>query len=113
VHGHVSNVRDYLADADILLFPSYGEGMSNALIESLHYALVCICFSNTVFPEFVEMGFHLILANDRDQHDLSEKLLFAVEKLSSEKIKAEKNVMLALHYFDPERERDEWKKLLV
>jgi glycosyltransferase involved in cell wall biosynthesis len=113
MHGHVSNVSDYMADADILLFPSYGEGMSNALIESLHYGLVCICFSNTVFPEFVEMGFYLILANDRDQQDLSKKLILAVENLSDEKNKSEKNRKLALEYFNTERERDEWKKLLV
>lgn len=111
--GHVSNVPDYMADADILLFPSYGEGMSNALIESLHYGLVCICFSNTVFPEFVEMGFHLILANDRDQRDLSKKLIYAVENFDSEKNKSEQNRKLALQYFNSERERDEWKKLLV
>jgi glycosyltransferase involved in cell wall biosynthesis len=113
VLGHVSNVSEYMANADILLFPSYGEGMSNTLIESLHFGLICVCFYNTVFPEFVEMGFHLILANDRDQQDLSTKLLFAVENLRTEKIKSEKNRALALQYFNTEKEHDEWKNLLI
>jgi len=112
IHGHVPNVNEYMASSDILLFPSYGEGMSNSLIESLHYGLVCICFSNTVFPEFVEMGFHLLLATDRDQEDISNKLLFAVENLSNEKTKSAKNKELALKYFNREREKEEWMLLL-
>ena len=112
LHGHVPNVNDYMAAADILLFPSYGEGMSNALIESLHYGLVCICFSNTVFPEFVEMGFYLVLANDRDQDDLSTRLLQVVENLCDEKSRSENNKVLAMRYFNSDRERNDWKRLL-
>ena len=112
LHGHVDNVGDYLITADVFLFPSYGEGMSNAMIEALHYGPVCLSYSNTVFPEFREMGFYLVLANDRDQSDLAEKLLNIAWNLKDEKAKSEKNVYLALKYFNRDRERDDWLRIL-
>ena len=34
--GYTSNVKEYLQKSDIFIFPSLGEGMSNAIIESLN-----------------------------------------------------------------------------
>ena len=110
--GHVSDVSAHMANADLLLFPSYGEGMSNALIESLHFGLVSICFDNTVFSEFVEMGFRIILVKDRDQLDLNRNLVLVVEHLENEKNKVKNNKALALRYFNANRERDDWKTIL-
>jgi glycosyltransferase involved in cell wall biosynthesis len=112
LHGHVDNVGDYMITADVFLFPSYGEGMSNAMIEALHYGPVCLSYSNTVFPEFRDMGFYLVLANDQDQSDLAEKLLDIVRNLDEEKTKSERNVELALKYFNRDRERDDWLEIL-
>ncbi len=61
LRGHVTNVTEYLQATDIFLFPSSGEGMANAFIEAMHYAAVCIVYDNTVFPEFIDMGFYLHL----------------------------------------------------
>ena len=112
LHGHVDNVGAYMEKADIFLFPSYGEGMSNAMIEALHYGHVCLCYSNTVFPEFRDMGFHIVLAKDRDQADLSKKLVGIVRNFDEEKAKSKRNITLALKYFDRERERTDWLQIL-
>ena len=113
LHGHVDNVGDYMETADIFLFPSYGEGMSNAMIEALHYGHVCLCYSNTVFPEFREMGFYITLARDRDQADLAEKLVAIVQNFNEEERRAARNAELARKLFDRNRERQDWLAILV
>ena len=113
LHGHVDNVGDYMGTADLFLFPSYGEGMSNAMIEALHYGHVCICYSNTVFPEFGDMGFYLVLVNDRDRSDLAEKLMAIAHNFDEEKRKSEGNAELAQKYFNRDREREDWLEILV
>ena len=113
LRGHVKYVIDVLASSDIFLFPSYGEGMANAFIEALHFGLPCIAYNNTVFPEFVGMGFHVTLAADRDKQDLGVKLLSVVEGIDMEWKASSNNVDLARKYFNVERELTEWQKILV
>ena len=112
LHGHVDNVEDYMQTADIFLFPSYGEGMPNAMIEALHYGHICLCYSNTVFPEFKKMGFYVVLAKDRDREDLAVKLVGIASNINEERKRSESNVDLALQYFDQEREREDWLTIL-
>jgi len=110
--GHVSEVASHLERSNVLLFPSKGEGMPNALIEAMHYGLVCIVYDNTVFPEFAKMGFYLHLVADGDVPALREKLLFVAENIEYEMQRARKNIDLALEVFSPERERADWLSLL-
>jgi glycosyltransferase involved in cell wall biosynthesis len=113
LHGFVDSPASYLEQADMLLFPSYGEGMPNAFIEALHYGLPCLAYDNTVFPEYLDMGFHVTLAADRDTADLSAKLLFMTNNIEQEKRDAEINSRLAREYFNVERELDSWRTILV
>ncbi len=113
VTGYVDSVNRYLEQADILLFPSSGEGMPNAFIEALHYNIVCIAYDNTVFPEFLEMGFYVKLVKDADIHALSEELLTVSSGIENEKIKAKNNMVLAKACFSVERELAEWRQVLV
>ncbi len=110
--GYVDSVNDYLEKADILLFPSRGEGMPNAFIEALHYNIVCIAYDNTVFPEFLTMGFHVRLVEDGNVDALSACLLDVVEHLSAEKQAASKNAALARQAFSVDRELAEWRQIL-
>lgn len=111
--GYVESVNYYLEQADILLFPSSGEGMPNAFIEALHYDIVCISYDNTVFPEFLEMGFHIHLVENSDIDKLSKKLLQVVTDFAEEKLKSRNNIALAKNYFSVERELDEWQEVLI
>ena len=113
LEGYVESVNTYLEGADILLFPSSGEGMPNAFIEALHYNIVCIAYDNTVFPEFLDMGFHVHLVKDSDVDKLSLELVQVVSDLDKEKRLSEDNMNLAKSYFSVDRELSEWRELLI
>ncbi|OCL87901.1 4-alpha-N-acetylgalactosaminyltransferase [Aliarcobacter thereius] len=73
--GFTNEVDKYLIKADIFLFPSYGEGLSNSFLEALSASIKCITYNNTSFPELKEMGLDFILVENRDIYELKEKLL--------------------------------------
>lgn len=113
VRGFVEDTQSYLERADIFLFPSFGEGMPNAFIEALHYGLPCLAYANTVFPEFIAMGFNVTLAADRDPEDLADKLLAMVNQIDKEKQASSSNVELARNYFNVQRELASWQEILI
>ena len=112
LRGHVMNVSEYLASTDIFLFPSAGEGMPNAFIEAMHYGAVCIAYENTVFPEFLEMGFYIHLVKNGDVDALSKKLIQVALDIDNEKIKSNKNIDLVEGYFRVEEELAQWLSIL-
>jgi glycosyltransferase involved in cell wall biosynthesis len=87
--------------------------MPNALIEAMHYGLPCLVYNNTVFPEFIEMGFYITLAEDRDVDDLSKKLLAIARNMNKEKAAARGNIKLAKEYFNIDKERESWMEILL
>ena len=111
--GYVEDTLGQLAGADLFLFPSYGEGMPNAFIEALHFGVPCLAYANTVFPEFISMGFHVTLAADRDCSDLSDKLLKMVAAIDEEKRASYPNAQLAKKYFNVQRELADWREILT
>ena len=113
LRGHVTNVNEYLQATDIFLFPSSGEGMANAFIEAMHFAAVCIVYDNTVFPEFVEMGFYEHLVKDGDVDALSQTLINVAMDIDNEKQRSKVNIRLTKEYFQVERELSDWREVLV
>lgn len=111
--GFVDDPSSYLERADIFLFPSFGEGMPNAFIEALHYGIPCLAYANTVFPEFISMGFHVTLAADRDKTDLADKLMIIAGQIAHEKQASIANAGLAREYFDVQREMADWRDILI
>jgi glycosyltransferase involved in cell wall biosynthesis len=103
-YGHKDNVSDYLRQNNIFVLPSYGEGLSNALIEALGYGLVCVVYDNTVFPEFVDMGFYLKLVKTGDIDELKRTLMAVSHNIDNELLKSRQNVRLARETFSVESE---------
>lgn len=112
VEGFVEDVGMYLREADIFLFPSLGEGMPNAFIEALHYDIACIAYDNTVFPEFLDMGFYVHIVKNNDISALSDKLYKVASDITNECLKSEVNIGLSKKYFSVEREVSEWLEIL-
>ena len=111
--GYTSEVKEYLQKSDIFIFPSLGEGMSNAIIESLGFGLIPIIYDDTSSSEFKDLGFHIHLTKENNVENLKEILLNVVNNFEEEKLKAKGNHKKALNIFDPEREKIEYLNLLI
>ncbi|RXJ87163.1 glycosyltransferase [Arcobacter sp. CECT 8985] len=111
--GYTNEVKKYLQKSDIFLFPSLGEGMSNAIIEALGYGLIPIIYDDTSSPEFKDLGFHIYLTKDNNVNNLKEILLNVSNNIEEEKIKAKENHKKALEIFALKREQNEYLELLV
>ena len=110
--GYTSDVPSYLIQADIFAFPTLGEGMSNAIIESLGYGLIPIIYDNSSSSEFVDLGFHLHLVQDGQKKEFADTLLQCAQNFSKERLHIDSNMELARRVFNPQREKQEYLALL-
>ncbi|WP_066165942.1 glycosyltransferase [Aliarcobacter cryaerophilus] len=110
---YTPNVKDYLQKSDIFIFPSLGEGMSNAIIESLGFGLIPIIYDDTSSSEFKDFGFNIYLTKENNVENLKEILLKVINNLEEEKLKSKNNHIKALEIFAPEREKKEYLEILV
>ncbi|RLA82599.1 MAG: hypothetical protein DRG78_06780, partial [Epsilonproteobacteria bacterium] len=111
--GYTNKVKEYLQKSDIFLFPSLGEGMSNAIIEALGFGLIPIIYDDTSSPEFKQLGFHIYLTKENDVINLKQLLLDVSSNITQEREKAFSNITLAQKVFIPSREKDEYLELLI
>lgn len=111
--GYTSEVKKYLQKSDVFIFPSLGEGMSNAIIESLGFGLIPIIYNDTSSPEFKDLGFHIHLTSQNSIEELEKIVLNVAKNLKEEKEKAIQNHYKALEIFALLREQKEYLKLLI
>ncbi|MGB5919237.1 glycosyltransferase [Arcobacter sp.] len=111
--GYTKEVKKYLQESDIFLFPSLGEGMSNAIIESLGFGLIPIIYNDTSSPEFKDLGFHIHLTTKNNIEELKEIILNVSKNIKEEKEQAKSNHEKALEVFALKREQKEYLKLLI
>jgi len=111
--GHIPKVQEYLQKSDIFLFPSLGEGMSNALIEAISFGLIPIVYDDTSASEFKDLGFHIHLTKKNNVENLKEILMKVINNFEEEKYKAKENHKKALEVFSPKREKKEYLDLLI
>ncbi|WP_039849436.1 MULTISPECIES: glycosyltransferase family 4 protein [Grimontia] len=79
--GFCKNVSSFYSDNSFFLFPSYGEGLPNVMLEAISKGLSCITYDNTVFSEFIKLGFDgVYLAEDRNIDDLSKMIEIAYQE---------------------------------
>ena len=72
-----------------------------------------MAYDNTVFSEFIEMGFHVHIVENRNIKVLSEKLTSIVESIEAEQQQSAPNRALAQDLFSKEREKKAWERLLI
>ncbi|WP_419767120.1 glycosyltransferase [Arcobacter sp.] len=111
--GYTSEVKRHLQESDIFLFPSLGEGMSNAIIESLGFGLIPIIYNDTSSPEFKDLGFHIHLTSNNNVEELKEVILNVSKNIKKEKENSKSNHEKALEIFALKREQNQYLKILI
>jgi glycosyltransferase involved in cell wall biosynthesis len=110
--GFTDNVRSYLEIADIFIFPSHGEGLSNAFMEAISNDIVCIAYENTSFPELRDLGFYFEMCKNKNIEDLQKTLLETILNLENKKNSAKINHTLVRELFSLQNELNQYKKIL-
>lgn len=108
----VRNINEIYNSADILLFPSYGEGLGNVFIEALASGLVCITYDNTTFPEFKKIGFYFHMVETGNTVELANKLKHVIDNYDDEFLYAKENIEKIDTCFSKNKELENWQKLL-
>lgn len=112
--GFKKNVAEFYEKAHIMLFPSQGEGLSNSVVEALFHKALPITYSNTVFPEYIQLGFKFPQAEHNDVEGLY-KLTREVLKLNEKEFQkiVDDNYQLAQKYFSNAAILSEYNKVLI
>ena len=110
--GFTNNIYDEYRRHDIFIFPTKGEGFGNVMMEAITHGIIVLSFDNTAISNFKEMGFHLHLVKDGNVNALKEGLLYIAKHIEEERMAALKNIDLANKLFAPEREANDYLKIL-
>jgi len=110
--GYTKDIEFYLNRADIFLFPSHGEGLSNAFMEALSYNLVTLSYNNTSFPELKDLGLYFKMIQHLDIDQLKNSLLYVTQNLLKEKEYSSRNSTLIKRLFSLEKEMSNYLKIL-
>jgi len=91
--GFINNISEIYKKADLIILPSYEEGLPNVILESFLYKRYCIA-SNISANRFIlsEKGG---LFNPDDYKELVEEII----KFENKTKKQKKNILLENHYF--------------
>ncbi|MDD1782060.1 glycosyltransferase [Enterovibrio sp. ZSDZ35] len=109
--GFCSNVTPFYKENSFLLFPSYGEGLPNVMLEAISKGLSCITYDNTVFPEFSHLGFQGVYsAADKDIDALARMIEKAYEERQN--LNLEDNMVLFDNIFSTDCNVKNWLGLI-
>ncbi|MEO6638635.1 MAG: glycosyltransferase family 4 protein [Ginsengibacter sp.] len=72
--GEKKDVRNYIAEADCIVLPSYREGTSNILLEAASMEKPVVTTNTTGCKEVVEDGVTGLLCRVKDENDLAAKM---------------------------------------
>ncbi len=110
--GHQSQVASYYQKAHFLIFPSSGEGLPAVLLEAFQYGVLPVTYDNTVFPEFLKMGFQFPQVTDQSVEDLKLIFLNALMNYKDWKNSIEENYRLSFKLFSKQKIREDYASIL-
>lgn len=110
--GYSDHLAEYYAKSDVFLFPSYGEGLSNAFLEALGHGLSCICYNNTSFPELKDLGFNFEIVDNKNISELK-KSVFNQTSLYRKQGNNHFNQIKIQNEFHPQGEITNYLQILI
>ncbi|HDX8379449.1 glycosyltransferase family 4 protein [Aeromonas salmonicida] len=94
VMGRVTNVKEYLSEADVFIMPSLTEGMPMAIIEAMLMGLPIVCSDIPIFNELSKIpNIALFIFSNEIEGDFGKKINLALS------FKVNNNRDIALKYF--------------
>ena len=96
-HGEI--IEHYL-DSDILLLPSYREGLPNVILEAMAAGLPIIATRVGAIPEIIENGVNGFLIEPGDRHGLLKYIDLLIQNESLRLKMSKENAEKALKYYD-------------
>lgn len=85
--GDTDDVRPFIENADVVVLPSYREGMSNVLLESGSMAKPCIASNVTGCKEIIDHGVTGFLCKAKDANDLAGMMIKMIKLSHAERTK--------------------------
>jgi glycosyltransferase involved in cell wall biosynthesis len=111
--GEAADVRPFIADADVIVLPSYREGLSRSLLEALSMGKPLLATDVPGCSEVVEEGKNGFLAKPRDARSLAQAML-KMSNLPAEELAlfGKRSRDLALEKFDDRKVLNAYLSLL-
>jgi glycosyltransferase involved in cell wall biosynthesis len=98
--GHVDRMAELLTDVDLVVLPSYREGVPRILLEAASSGLPIVATDVPGCREIVKHGVNGILVPARDPHALAEAIKFIVENPSERVRMGAAGRAIAINEFD-------------
>ncbi len=110
--GYIKDVTSVLKDKSIFILPSYSEGTPNCLLEAMSAKKIVVASSVGGVPEFVEDSVSGFLHENKNYHELANKVL-KIKKLPKSIINeiADNGYNTWLNEYNVEKICEEFKKI--
>lgn len=101
--GHVSNIKDWIADSHVFVLPSYREGVPRSTQEAMAIGRAIITTDVPGCRETVVDGVNGFLVPKWNPEALAEKMIYFIENPDQIKIMGAESYKIAVEKFDAEK----------
>ena len=101
--GHVSNIKDWIADSHVFVLPSYREGVPRSTQEAMAIGRAVITTDVPGCRETVVDGLNGFLVPKWDPEALAEKMIYFIEHPEQVRLMGAESYKIAVEKFDAEK----------
>ena len=101
--GHVSNIKDWIADSHVFVLPSYREGVPRSTQEAMAIGRAVITTDVPGCRETVVDGVNGFLVPKWDSEALAEKMIYFIENPDQIQLMGAESYKIAVEKFDAEK----------
>ncbi|WP_286860058.1 MULTISPECIES: glycosyltransferase family 4 protein [Acinetobacter] len=110
--GHVSNIKDWIADSHVFVLPSYREGVPRSTQEAMAIGRAIITTDVPGCRETVVDGINGFLVPKWNPEALAEKMIYFIEHPEQIRIMGNESHKIAIEKFDAEKVNQKLLKIL-
>lgn len=105
-------IKNYLADSDIFVLPSWKEGMPNALIEALATGLPSITTSVGVIPDYLKHDFSALLIEPNNPNNIKKSLEKLINDINLRNKLSKNGLLVAKNCFASQTSLEKFSKII-